>query len=152
MTLTELQNFLGAFWFHYDEAHYEEITAAFAEDAHYASRSDSGSCPFEETLTADLSGAAAIGPWLTEHRQESPSPLRHHSTNLHITGTDGDVTYARHYLLVNQVTNFVPFAVSSGVVEIGVRRAGSTLQFTKMDVVLDVTDSVPLSEIAAATP
>ncbi|MGV0746481.1 nuclear transport factor 2 family protein [Mycolicibacterium sp. XJ870] len=146
ITLAELQNFIGEFWFHYDEAHYGEMGAAFAEDAVYLSRSDSGSCPFEEALTADLTGAAIL-PWLTEHRQASPYPLRHHATNLHVTGTEGDVTFARFYIFVNQVTNFVPFAVSSGVANVGVRRGGSTpsgLQFTKLEVILDVTNSEPL--------
>lgn len=147
ISLAELQNFVGSFWFHYDEAHYDEIGAAFASDAVYLSRSDSGACPFEEALTADLSGAAAIAGWLAEHRKASPYPLRHHATNLHITGTEGDVTYARFYIFVNQVTNFVPFAVSSGVANIGVRRDGNTpsgLQFTKLEVILDVTESAPL--------
>ncbi|OBB98833.1 polyketide cyclase [Mycobacterium sp. 852013-50091_SCH5140682] len=148
ISLAELQDFVGNFWFHYDEAHYGEMAAAFAEDAAYLSRSDSGSCPFEEALAADLSGAAAIIPWLTEHRRASPYPLRHHATNLHITGTEDGVTYARFYIFVNQVTNFVPFAVSSGVTHVGVRRdisAPKGLQFTKMEVILDVTNSEPLA-------
>jgi len=148
ISLTELQNFVGEFWYHYDQADYAQMGAAFADDAVYLSRSDSGSCPFEEALAADLSTAAVIVPWLTEHRAASPYPLRHHSTNLHITGTDGDVTYARFYIFVNQITNFVPFAVSSGVTEVGVRRGGksrSGLEFTKMSVILDATNSEPLS-------
>lgn len=146
ISLTELQNFVGEFWYHYDQADYPQMGAAFADDAVYLSRSDSGACPFEEALAADLSTAAAIVPWLTEHRQSSPYPLRHHATNLHVIGTDGDITYARFYLFVNQVTNFVPFAVSSGVTEVGVRRGGSSgLQFTKMSVILDATNSEPLA-------
>lgn len=151
ISLSELQNFIADFWFHYDEAHYAEIGAAFAEDAVYLSRSDSGSCPFEEALSADLSGADAVTSWLTEHRKASPYPLRHHATNLHITGVDGDgddaVTHARFYIYVNQVTNFVPFGVSSGVANVAVRRGGNTpsgLQFTKLEVILDVTNSEPL--------
>lgn len=148
ISLTELQNFVGEFWYHYDQADYAQIAAAFAGDAVYVSRSDSGNCPFEETLAADLTTAAQIVPWLTEHRKASPYPLRHHTTNLHITGSEGDVTYARFYLFVNQITNFVPFAVSSGVTEIGVRRSGSSrngLEFTKMSVILDATNSEPLA-------
>ncbi|ORV49396.1 polyketide cyclase [Mycolicibacter engbaekii] len=148
ISLAELQSFIGRFWYHYDQADYAQMGAAFAGDAVYLSRSDSGSCPFEESLAADLSTAAEIVPWLTEHRQASPYPLRHHTTNLHITGTDGDITSARFYIFVNQVTNFVPFAVSSGVAEVDVRRRGSgsgELEFTKMSVILDVTNSEPLS-------
>ncbi|MGV0834155.1 nuclear transport factor 2 family protein [Mycolicibacterium thermoresistibile] len=144
ISLNDIQNFVNNFWFHYDEAHYDEMAAAFAADAVYVSRSDSGSSPFEEALTADLSGRDGIMPWLTEHRRASPYPLRHHATNLHITGTDGDVTCARFYILVNQIVNYVPFLVSSGVTEIGVRRTADGLQFTRMSAVLDVTNSEPL--------
>lgn len=145
ISLAELQDFIGRFWFNYDAANYDEMGAAFSSDAVYLSRSDSGACPFEEALSADLSTAAVIVPWLTEHREASPQPLRHHATNLHVTGTDGDVTNARFYIFVNQITNFVPFAVSSGVANVGVRRGSGGLQFTKMEVILDVTNSEPLS-------
>ena len=33
ITLADVQEFLGAFWFHYDEAHYDEMAAAHAADA-----------------------------------------------------------------------------------------------------------------------
>ncbi len=144
LSLTELQNFIGEFWYHYDQGHFAEMGAAFTDDAVYVSRSDSGECPFEEALAADLSGAEVV-PWLVEHRKASPYPLRHHTTNLHVTGAEGPITYARHYIFVNQITEFVPFAVSSGVVEIGVRRGPNGPQFTKMSVILDATNSEPLS-------
>ena len=84
---------------------------------HYISRSESGASPFEELMSPELHGREPVMEWLSEHRQQSPYPLRHHATNVHRTGTDGDVTHARFYIFVNQIANFVPFAVSSGVVE-----------------------------------
>lgn len=149
VTLSELQEFIGSFWFHYDEAHYDELAASYAEDVHYLTRSDSGASPFEELMSPELHGRDAVMEWLSDHRKQSPYPLRHHATNVHRTGTDGDVTRARFYILVNQIANFVPFAVSSGVVNVGVRREATGLVFTEMEVVLDATDSVPLSELAA---
>jgi SnoaL-like protein len=151
ITLPELQEFIAGFWYHYDEAHYDEMAAAYAEDVHYLTRSDSGASPFEELMSPELDGREAVMEWLTGHREQSPYPLRHHATNVHRTGTDGDVTRARFYIFVNQITNFVPFAVSSGVVNVGVRRGASGLQFTEMDVVLDATNSVLLSELAAGS-
>lgn len=145
ITLTELQSFIGQFWYHYDEADYGPMAAAFAADALYLSRSDSGACPFEEALSAELSTAAVIVPWLIEHRQASPYPLRHHTTNLHVTGTEGDVTYARFYLFVTQINNYLPAAVSGGVANIGVRRGPTGLEFTKMEVIIDTTNSEPLA-------
>lgn len=34
ISLQELQEFIAAFWYHYDEAHYDELAASFAEDLH----------------------------------------------------------------------------------------------------------------------
>jgi len=148
LTLPELQEFIGNFWYHYDEAHYDELAASYAEDVHYVTRSDSGASPFEELMSPELTGRDAVVEWLSEHRKQSPYPLRHHATNVHRTGTDGDVTRARFYILVNQIANFVPFAVSSGVVNVAVRREATGLVFTEMDVVLDATNSVLLSELS----
>jgi hypothetical protein len=149
IALPELQEFVAGFWFDYDEAHYEELTVRYAENVHYVTRSDSGSSPFEELMSPELHGRDVVMAWLSEHRKQSPYPLRHHATNVHRTGTDGEVTRARFYIFVNQVANFVPFAVSSGVVNVGVRLGANGLEFTEMEVVLDATNSVPLSELHA---
>ncbi|ORV89866.1 polyketide cyclase [Mycobacterium interjectum] len=151
ITLPELQEFIAGFWYHYDEAHYDEMAAAYAEDVHYLTRSDSGASPFEDLMSPELKDRDAVMEWLSEHRKQSPYPLRHHATNVHRTGTEGDVTRARFYILVNQIANFVPFAVSSGVVNVGVRRGANGLEFTEMDVVLDATNSMLLSELGAGS-
>lgn len=151
ITLSELQQFIAGFWYLYDEAHYDELGATYADDVHYVTRSDSGASPFEDLMSPELNGRDAVMAWLTEHRQQSPYPLRHHATNVHRTGGDGLITKARFYILVNQIADFVPFAVSSGVVDVGVRRHGSGLVFTDMEVVLDTQNSVPLAELTADT-
>ncbi|OBG91688.1 polyketide cyclase [Mycobacterium sp. E136] len=151
ITLSEVQEFIAAFWYHYDQGHFAELGARLGEEMEYLSRSDSGNCPFEELLAAELHGKDETLAWLTQHRNENPYPLRHHATNVFRTGVDGDVTTARFYLYVNQVTNNVPFDVSSGVVDVGIRRAGDGLVFTSMTVILDAEDSVTFSEHAAKT-
>jgi hypothetical protein len=151
ITLPELQEFIASFWYHYDEAHYDALAASYAEDVHYLTRSDSGASPFEDLMSPELKGRDAVMEWLSEHRKQSPDPLRHHATNLCRTGADGDVTRARFYIFVNQIANFVPFAVSSGVVNVGVRRGANGLEFTEMDVILDATNSVLLSELHAGS-
>lgn len=152
VTLSELQEFIGEFWYHYDEAHYDELAVRYADDVRYVTRSDSGASPFEELMSPELNGRDAVIEWLSQHREQSPYPLRHHATNVHRTGTEGAITRARFYILVNQIANFVPFAVSSGVVTVAVRRGDNGLQFTEMDVVLDATNSVLLAELHADSP
>ena len=149
ITLPELQEFIAGFWYHYDAAHFDELATRYAEEVHYVSRSDSGASPFEELMSPELHGRHAVMEWLSEHREQSPYPLRHHATNVHRISTDGEVTRVRFYIFVNQIANFVPFAVSSGVTEVGVRRGASGLEFTEMNVILDTTNSVMLSELHA---
>jgi hypothetical protein len=150
ITLSELQEFIAGFWYHYDQGHFGELEVRIADEMEYLSRSDSGACPYEELLAAELHGGAQTLAWLTAHRNENPYPLRHHATNIFRTGTDGAVTNARFYLFVNQVTNAVPFAVSSGVVDVGVRRGADGLVFTSMKVVLDAEDSVTFADYNSA--
>ena len=150
ITLSEIQEFIAGFWYHYDQGHFDELAVRIADDMDYLSRSESGTCPFEDLLAAELHGGAQTLAWLTQHRDENPYPLRHHATNIFRTAVDGSVTKARFYLFVNQVTNAVPFAVSSGVVDVGVRRGADGLVFTSMKVILDADDSVPFAEFNAA--
>lgn len=151
IALPELQEFIASFWYHYDEAHYAELAARFADNIRYMSRSDSGASPFEELMSPELQGRDAVMNWLSEHREQSPYPLRHHATNVHRIGGDAETTRARFYIFVNQIANFVPFAVSSGVAEVAVRRGSHGLEFTEMDVILDTTNSAPLTELHAET-
>lgn len=146
ITLSEVQEFIAGFWYHYDQGHFDELAVRIGDEMEYLSRSDSGACPFEELLAAELHGGAETLAWLTQHRNENPYPLRHHATNVFRTGTDGPVTNVRFYLYVNQITNNVPFDVSSGVVDVGIRRADHGLVFTSMSVVLDAEDSIPFAE------
>lgn len=151
VTLSDVQEFIAGFWYHYDEANYDELAACYAENVRYVTRSDSGTSPFEELMSPELHGRAAVMEWMSQHREQSPYPLRHHATNVCRTGTDGGITHARFYLFVNQTADFVPFAVSSGVANVGVRRGADGLEFTEMDIVLDTTNSVLLSERSAVS-
>lgn len=149
ITLSEVQEFIAGFWYHYDQGHFDELASRIGDEMEYVSRSDSGACPFEDLLAAELHGGAETLAWLTQHRNENPYPLRHHATNIFRTGSEGPVTDVRFYLYVNQITNNVPFDVSSGVVDVGIRRADHGLVFTSMSVVLDAEDSIPFSEHSA---
>jgi hypothetical protein len=146
ITLPEIQEFIAGFWYHYDQGHFDELAARIADEIEYLSRSESGNCPFEDLLAAELHGGAETLAWLIQHRNENPYPLRHHATNIFRTGIDGPVSNVRFYLFVNQITNAVPFAVSSGVVDVGVRRADDGLVLTSMNVILDADDSVPFAD------
>lgn len=150
ISLPEIQEFFGAFWFHYDSGHYDELAARLSEDVQYASRSDTGTAPFEDYLRATVHGREETMAWLTEHRDMSPYPLRHNITNTFRTGIDEEVTQCRSYLFVTTMTNFMPVTASTGIVDAGVKRAPGGLVFTKLEVILDTQDSVPFNTRAAS--
>lgn len=149
ITLSEVQEFLAEFWYHYDQGHFAEMGARLGDEVEYLSRSDSGNCAFEHLLAAELHGRAETLDWLIAHRNENPYPLRHHATNVFRSGNESEVTNVRFYLYVNQITNSVPFDVSSGVVEAGIRRGADGLVFASLKVVLDAEDSIPFAEHSA---
>ena len=149
ITLSEVQEFIAGFWYHYDQGHFDELGARIGDEMEYLSRSDSGNCAFEHLLAAELHSGAQTLEWLIAHRNENPYPLRHHATNIFRSGVAGEVTNVRFYLYVNQVTNSVPFDVSSGVVDAGIRRGANGLVLTSLKVVLDAEDSIPFAEHSA---
>lgn len=149
ISYAELQEFVGAFWHHYDEAHFDQLSIQLDDDIRYTSRSDTGASAFEEMLKADLRGREATLAWLSAHRKESPYPLRHNSSNLFRVGVVDGITSASFYIFVTQITNSVPFAVSSGVVTVSVARRDGELRFTSMHAVLDTQESVPYATRAS---
>jgi len=151
ITLSEVQEFIAGFRYDYDQGDFNELAVRIGDEMEYLSRSESGKCPFEDLLAAELHGGAETLAWLTQHRDENPYPLRHHATNIFRTAVEGPVTKVRFYLFVNQVTNAVPFAVSSGIVDVGIRRGTDGLVLTSMEVILDADDSVPFAEHRSAT-
>ena len=150
ITLSEVQEFIAGFWYHYDQGHFDELAVRLDAEVDYLSRSESGNCPFEDLLAAELHGRDETLAWLIQHRNENPYPLRHHATNLFRTSIGAEVTVVRFYLFVNQITNAVPFAVSSGVVDVGIRRGTTGLVITSLNVVLDTDDSIAFGEYSAA--
>ncbi len=50
ITLSEVQEFIAGFWYHYDQGHFEELALRIGDEMEYLSRSESGECPFEDLL------------------------------------------------------------------------------------------------------
>ncbi|MEV5835410.1 nuclear transport factor 2 family protein [Nocardia sp. NPDC052112] len=149
ISLTELQELLGAWWLHYDAANYDELAAMLAPEVKYTVRSDTGQTEYEEFIRADLQGREATMEWLKPHRLGSPTPLRHMGINLHRTGIDRESTTFASYLLTTQVTNGLPQSVASAIVTGAVARGPEGLWFTAQHIVLDTQNSVTLAEAEA---
>jgi SnoaL-like domain len=146
-TFSELQELINRWWFNYDQGQFETLASLLTEDVHFTVRSDTGMTEYEEFVTADVSGRSNVMDWQTEHRLDSPSPLRHNGTNVHITGTeDGDDMFSS-YIFVTQILEGQVSNLSTGIVTGSVRLSEGQLKISSLHVVLDTESSRPLREV-----
>lgn len=148
ITVADAQELLSRWWHLYDEGRMDELAELFTADAEFHCRSDSGATPYEEFVTAHLSGREEVMAWQRQHRADSPYPLRHHGTNFVVTERSEGRARFSSYLFVTQVENVVPVGVSSAVVSGTIRVEGGELRLSEMHLVLDMTDSVAFKDRA----
>jgi hypothetical protein len=141
------EQLLCRWWSAYDEGSFEVLAQLLDDDAHFACRTDTGTTDFEEFVRADATGRDLIVRWQTQHRLDSPYPLRHHCTNFHLTDRSGDDHRFRHYLSVAAVKHLQPDFVPGGVVDGAVRLRDGRLRIADLVVTLDTMDSVPLRDL-----
>lgn len=146
ITIAEVQEALGRWWWSYDEGHFDALASLLADDAHFTCRTDTGATDFEEFVRADVRGHAAVLAWQTDHRIHSPYPLRHHGTNIHVTAQRGDEADFSSYLHVTHNTAGGVTNLSSAIVHGTVRRVGDAVRLSALEVVLDTRESVTFAE------
>ena len=144
----EAQQLLARWWCAYDEGEFDVLDGLLDDDVTFRCRTDTGTTSFEEFVRAEASGREKVLRWQTEHRLDSPYPLRHAMANFHLTGGDATEAGFRHYLTVTQVKDVFPTPVPGGLVNGAVRRgADGVLRIADFEIVLDTMDSVPLREL-----
>jgi SnoaL-like domain len=141
--LASVQNLLHGWWFEYDQGNFDIWPGYFTDDVHFFSRSDLGNTPHEEFFRADLHGHDAVLEWQVDHRLHSPYPLRHNTTNVHLTGVSGDEATFRSYIFVSQIVNGAVSPLSTGLATGTVRDHGGTLRIAELKVILDMANSEP---------
>lgn len=144
-----LHELIGRWWWNYDEGNFGAFPDFFASDAKFTCRSDSGTADYEEFVRADVRGRDAVVAWQAEHRTNSPYPLRHNGTNVHLVDVRGDEADFASYILVTQIAGGVS-PLSTALVTGTVRVEDGALRIAALHVVLDTMESVAFSE--RATP
>ncbi|MCZ4548883.1 hypothetical protein [Gordonia rubripertincta] len=139
-----LADLIGAWWFNYDEWNPETLRALLVDDVTFSSRSDSGATDYEDFIRADLRGIEEVMAWQSDHRANSPYPLRHNGSCLHITGGDDDVVEFSSYIFVTKIVDGRPLSLSSGTATGAARITGAGMLLMRLVIVLDTSDSVPL--------
>jgi hypothetical protein len=146
----EVQELISRWWFAYDQGQFDELDLLVTEDVHFTVRTDTGKTDFEEFVNADVHGKVDVMIWQTEHRLDSPSPLRHNGTNVHLAGTHGEDVLFRSYIFVTQIVGGQVSNLSTGIVTGSVRSAADQLKISSLHVVLDTEGSRTLRDILAA--
>ncbi|NLA35102.1 MAG: SnoaL-like domain-containing protein [Actinobacteria bacterium] len=146
ISLADIQNLISAWWFNYDNGDLEHLAGWLTSDTVLSVRTDSGTTDFEEFIRADEQGRDAVAAWHIQHRDGSPYPLRHHGTNVHVTGTEGDDVQFASYIYVTHNEGISPVGLPSGIVRGAVRREDGVVRLSAMHVVLDMTASVAFAD------
>ena len=62
-----------------------------------------GATDYEDFVRSDVRGQAEVMAWKTDHRINSPYPLRHNGTNVHVVEDHGDEATFASYIFVTQI-------------------------------------------------
>jgi len=140
-----LHELIGRWWWNYDEGNFDAFPDFFASDAHFTCRTDTGATEYEEFVRADIHGREAVVTWQVDHRRNSPYPLRHNGTNVHIVDVRDDEADFASYIYVTQIAGGVS-ALSTAVVTGTVRVEDGALRIAALHVALHTAESVVFAE------
>jgi len=141
-----LQDLIGRWWWNYDQGNFDVLAALLTSDMHFSCRTDTGATDFEEFVRVDVTGRDEVMTWQTDHRVNSPYPLRHNGTNVHVVEQrDDDATFAS-YIFVTHIVEGAVASLSSGIVNGEVRVEDGSLRIARLEVVLDTMHSVPFRD------
>jgi hypothetical protein len=142
-----LQDLVARWWWNYDEGNFDVLSSLLTDDVHFVVRTDTGTTDFEDFVRADVRGRDEVMRWQTPHRLESPYPLRHHGTNVHIVEQRGAEATFASYIHVTQVVDLQVTGIPGGIVRGAVRQEDDGLRICELEVVLDTMTSVAFREL-----
>jgi hypothetical protein len=141
----DVQDLLGRWWWNYDQGNFDVLRGLLCHDAHFTCRTDTGTTDYEDFVRADHTGRDEVMAWQTDHRWNSPYPLRHNGTNVHVVGQrDREASFAS-YIFVSQIVGGVS-PLSTAIVTGRVRTEDGVLRIAELEVVLDTMDSIPFNQ------
>ncbi len=141
-----VQDLVGRWWWNYDQGNFDVLGDLLTTDMHFSCRTDTGATAFEEFVRCDVAGRDDVMTWQTDHRINSPFPLRHNGTNVHLLERQEDGAAFTSYIFVTQIVDGTVAALSTGIVNGAVRIEDGELRIERLEVVLDTMDSVPFGD------
>ncbi|MDQ1432530.1 MAG: hypothetical protein QOF40_3132 [Actinomycetota bacterium] len=137
-----IQNLVSRWWWNYDQGNFDVLASLLASGMHFSCRTDTGTTDYEEFVRADITGRDAVMEWQTDHRINSPYPLRHNAANIHVVEQRDDESTFASYIFVTQIVDGAVANLSSAIVNGGVRIEDDALKLARLEVVLDTMESV----------
>jgi hypothetical protein len=144
--VADVQDLVGKWWCNYDEGNFDVLASLLTDDVHFTCRTDTGTTAFEDFVRADLRGRDTVMSWQTDHRTNSPYPLRHNGTNVHVVTRNDTEARFSSYIVVTQIVAGAISPVSTAIVHGRARKVGGAILLAELEVVLDTRDSVVFSE------
>jgi SnoaL-like domain len=137
-----IQDLVGRWWWNYDQGNFDVLSGLLASDMRFSCRTDTGTTDFEDFVRVDVTSRDAVMAWQTDHRVNSPFPLRHNGTNVHVVEPGEDRASFASYLFVTQIVEGAVSNLSSAIVNGEARIEDGELRIARLEVVLDTMHSV----------
>jgi hypothetical protein len=141
-----IQDLVSRWWWNYDQGNFDALANLLASDMRFSCRTDTGTTDFEEFVRVDVTGRDAVMAWQTDHRINSPYPLRHNGTNVHVVEQGDDQATFASYIFVTHIVDGSVANLSSAIVNGAVRIDDRVLHIARLEVVLDTMHSVPFCD------
>ena len=138
---------VNRWWFNYDEGNLDVLDNLLTDDCRTTSRTELGRHPHEEFIRSDCRGRHAVMAWKKEHRRQSPYPLRHNATNVHVVAERGVELDIDSYLFVTQIVDRRPSPLSSGLVHWTLVLGEDGYRVRAQHTVLDSIESAPFHAV-----
>jgi hypothetical protein len=143
----QLQDVIARWWWNYDEGNFDVLASLLTDDVHFRARTDTGTTDFEDFVRADVRGSAEVMKWQVKHRLDSPYPLRHHGTNVHLVEQRGSEATFASYIHVTHVVELQVLGLPAGIVRGAVRDEDGALRICELEVILDTMTSQPFRDV-----
>jgi hypothetical protein len=141
-----IQDLVGRWWWNYDQGNFDVLAGLLTRDMRFSCRTDTGITDFEEFVRIDVTGRDDVMAWQTDHRINSPYPLRHNGTNIHVVEQGDNAATFASYIFVTQIVEGAVANLSSAIVNGAVSVEDGDVRIARLEVVLDTMHSVLFSE------
>ena len=136
---------IGRWWCSYDQGDFDAFPGLLTADVRFTCRTDTGETEYEEFVRADVRGRDDVVAWQIDHRRNSPYPLRHNATNVHVVARrDEEADFASYPFVTHVADGIAP--LSTAIVTGSVREEHGSARLAGLHIVLDTMRSVVFDE------